>query len=55
MLGGGLSHGGLCATNGGEVKVDWEPRPLSKHQMMQTIPSYCRAGGIVGVHYFSQM
>ena len=29
--GGGLSHGGLIAANSGEDKVDWEPRPLSKH------------------------
>ena len=29
--GGGLSHGGLIAANGGEDKVDWEPRPSSKH------------------------
>ena len=29
--GGGLSHGGLAAANSGEDKVDWEPRPLSKH------------------------
>ena len=34
MLGGGLSHGGLIAANGGEDKVDWEPRPTSEHQVV---------------------
>ena len=55
MLGGGLSHGGLAAANGGEDKVDWEPRPMSEHQIVWTIPGYCGMGGIIGVHYFSQM
>ena len=32
--GGGLSHGGLIVANGGEDKVDQEPRPSSKHQIM---------------------
>ena len=27
----GLSYGGLIAANGGEDKVDWEPRSSSKH------------------------
>ena len=54
-LGGCLSHGGLCAVNGGEVKVDWEPWPSSKHQIMWTIPCNCGVGGIIGMHYFSQM
>ena len=46
---------GLIAANGGEDKVDWEPRPSSEHQIVWTVPSNCRLGGIVGVHYFSQM
>ena len=28
---------------------------MSEHQIVWTIPSYCRMGGIIGVHYFSQM
>ena len=28
---------------------------MSKHQVVWTIPSNCRLGGILGVHYFSQM
>ena len=55
MLGRGLSHGGLIAANGGEDKVDPEPRPLSKHQIVWTVPGNCRSGGIIGVCYFSQM
>ena len=55
MLGRGLSHGGLIAANGGEDKVDWEPRPMSKHQVVWTIPSNCRLGGIIDICYFSQM
>ena len=55
MLGRGISHWGLIAANGGEVKVDWEPRPMSEHQVVWTIPSNCRSGGIIGVYYFSQM
>ena len=49
------THGGLIAANGGEDKVDWEPRLSSKHQIVWTVPSNCRSGGIVGVCYFSQM
>ena len=26
-----------------------------KHQVVWTVPSNCRSGGIIGVHYFSQM
>ena len=55
MLGGGLSHGGLVAVSSGEEKVNWEPRPMSEHQIVWTIPSYCRMGGIIGMCYFSQM
>ena len=55
MFGRGLSHGDLCAPKGGEVKVDWEPRPSSKQQIMWTIPSHSRAVGIVGMHYLSQV
>ena len=55
MLGRGLSCEGLIASNGGEDKFDWEPRPSSKHQIVWTVPGNCRLGGIVGVHYFSQM
>ena len=55
MLGEGLSHGDLAAANGGEEEVDWEPRHISKHQIVWTIPSNCRMGGIIGMHYFSQM
>ena len=55
MLDKGLSHGGLIAANGGEDKVDWEPRSLSKHQIVWTISGNCGLGGIIGMHYFSQM
>ena len=55
MLGRGLSCGGLVTANGGEDKVDWEPRPSSEHQIVWTVPSNCRLGGIIGVCYFSQM
>ena len=55
MFGGGLSCGGLCAPKGGEVKVNWEPRPSSKHEIMWTIPGHGRAGGIVDMHYLSQV
>ena len=55
MLGRGLSHGGLAAANGGEVKVNWEPRLSSKHQIVWTVPGNCRMGGIIGMCYFSQM
>ena len=51
MLGGGVSHGGPTPTNGGEEKVDWEPRPTSKHQIVWTIPGYCGTGGIIDMHY----
>ena len=54
-FGRGLSHGGLCAPKGGEVKVNWEPRPLPEHYIMWTVTGHSRAGGIVGVHYFSQV
>ena len=55
MFDRGLSSGGLAAANSGEEKVNQEPRPTSKHQIVWTTPSYCRMGGIIGVHYFSQM
>ena len=55
MLGRGLSHGSLVTANGGEDKVNQEPRPSSKHQIVWTIPSNCRLGGIKGMCYFSQM
>ena len=51
----GLSHGGLIAANSGEDEVNSEPRPSSKHQIVWTLPSNCRLGGIIGVYYFSQM
>ena len=54
-LGGGLSCGGLIAANSGEDKVNQDTRPLSKHQIMWTVPSNCRSGSIVGMCYFSQM
>ena len=54
LLGRGLSYGGLVAANGGEDKVDWEPRPSSKHQIVWTLPGNYRSGGIIGVHYFRQ-
>ena len=47
--------GCLVAANSGEDKVNWEPRLLSKHQIVWTVPCNCRLGGIIGVHYFSQM
>ena len=49
------SLGGLIAANGGEDKLNREPRPSSEHQIVQTVPSNCGSGGIIGVHYFSQM
>ena len=55
MLGRGTSPGDLCTPKGGEVKVDWEPWPGSKHQIMWTTPHHSRLGGIVDMHYFSQM
>ena len=53
--GRGLSHGGLVAANGGEDEVNREPRPLSKNQIMSTVPSNCGSGSIVSMHYFSQI
>ena len=47
--------GGLIAANGGEDKVDWEPMPSSKQQVVWTVPGNCRLSGIVGMCYFSQM
>ena len=55
MFDGGLFHGSLIAANSGEEKVDQEPRLLSKHQIVWTVPSNWKLGGIIGVHYFSQM
>ena len=55
MFGRGLSHWGLCAPKGGEVKVDWEPKPSFKHQIMWTIPGHSGVGGILGMHYLSQV
>ena len=55
MLSRGLSCGGLIAVNGGEDKVNQEPRPSSKHQIVWTLPGNCRLGGIIGKCYFSQM
>ena len=55
MLGRGLSCGDLIATNGGEDKVNQEPRLTSEYQVMWTIPDNCRLGGIIGMCYFSQM
>ena len=55
MFGGGLSHGGLVAANGGEDKINQEPRPSSKHHVVWTVPGNCGSGGIIGMHYFSQM
>ena len=37
----GLSHGDLIAANGGEDKVNWEPRPSYKHQIVWTVPGNC--------------
>ena len=39
----------------GEDKVDLEPRPMSEQQVVWNIPGNCGSGGIIGVHYFSQM
>ena len=55
MLSGSLSCRGLIAANGGEDKVNQEPRPSSKHQIVWKIPSSCGLGGIIGMHYFSQI
>ena len=54
-LGSGASHRGLCAPKGGEVKVNWEPGPVSKHQIMWTISGHSGVGDIVGLHYLSQV
>ena len=45
----------FIAANVDKEKVDWEPRPTSKHQIVWTIPSYHGMGGIIGICYFSQM
>ena len=45
----------LCTPKGGEVKVNREPRPSSKHQIMWTVPGITRLGGIIGMHYLSQV
>ena len=50
-----LSHGGLVAANSGEDEINWEPRLSSEHQVVQTVPGNCGSGGIIGMHYFSQM
>ena len=49
MLGRGLSFGGLIAANSGEDIVNREPRSRSEHQVVWTIPSNCRSGGIIGI------
>ena len=49
-----LSWGPHCC-QWGEDKVNWEPRPFSRHQIMQTVPGNCGSSSIVGMHYFSQM
>ena len=49
-----LSWGPHCCQWWGR-KVNQEPRPMSKHQIVWTIPGYCRMGCIIGMHYFSQM
>ena len=46
---------GLVAANSGEDKVDWEPRLLSEHQIVWTVPSNCGSGSIIDMCYFSQM
>ena len=53
--GGGLSHGGLIAANGGGDEGNQEPRPSSEHQIMWTVPGNWGLGGIIGVCYFRQM
>ena len=55
MPDGSLCHGGLIDANGGEDKVNQEPRLLSKHQVVQTVPSNCRSGGTIGMCYFIEM
>ena len=55
MADGGLSCGGLIAANSGKDEVNREPRPLSEHQIVWTVPGNCRLGGIIGMYYFSQM
>ena len=47
--------GGLIVANDGEDKVNWEPRPMSKHQVVWTVSGSCGSGGIIGMCYFSQM
>ena len=44
---------GPCCCQWWGRKVDWEP--MSKHQVLWTLPGYCRMGGIIGVCHFSQM
>ena len=46
---------GLVATNGGEDKVDLEPRPSSKHQIVLTVLGNFGLDGIIDMCYFSQM
>ena len=55
MLGEGLSHEGLIAANSGEDTVDQKPKPTSEPQVVWTVPGNCGLGGIIGMHYFSQM
>ena len=33
----------------GNMKVNQEPRPFSKHQIVWTLPGNCRSGGIIGM------
>ena len=47
--------GALLLPKVGKKKLDQEPRPTSKHQVVWTIPCYCGMGGIIGMCYFSQM
>ena len=47
--------GALLLPMVGEDKVNQESRPLSKHQIVWTIPGNCRSGGIIDMFYFSQI
>ena len=38
-----------------EIKVNWEPWPAPKHQIVWAVPHHSGSGGIIGIHYFSQM
>ena len=49
-----LTWAPLCSLRWGN-KCQLEALACAKHQIVWAIPSHCRLGGIIGVHYFHQM